>query len=179
MVPAVLSGIGAAFVLLLLNAWTLHPDHGQDRPAPVMAWNDIELNYQRMGQELRTQYGVTPDTLVAAGDIGAIGYYSRARILDTVGLITPEVSHYYPLDKSILIPDSNYAVPPAIVYDFQPEYIVFMEMFVRNGLELEPEFHALYVEDKEAFIPTDFYGKGMLLYVRRDLVHDNPGADSP
>jgi hypothetical protein len=168
MVPVVVSSLGVVFVLLLLNAWTLHPDHGQDRPAPAMAWNDIEINYRHVGEELRTRYDVTPDTLVAAGDIGAIGYYSRARILDTVGLITPEIGDYYPFDDSLLAEGANYAVPPAIILDYRPAFVVMMRLYIENSLAADPAFDALYaVADS---IPTDYYGGEMLLYQRRDLM---------
>ena len=162
-----LSLIGIAWGLLSLNAWVLHPDHGPDRPAPDMAWHKIELNYRQMGETLRATYGVSEDTLVAAGDIGALGFFSRARILDTVGLVTPEISRYYPLDKNLLADDANYAVPPAIIFDYRPDYLVLMESFVRNGLALDPRFDDLYAQ--VGLIPTDYYGNGMLLYQRRDL----------
>jgi hypothetical protein len=168
--PAAIGVIGLVMAGLSLNAWVLKPDHGPQRPAPDMAWHEIELYYQEMGETLRDEYDVTENTLVAAGDIGAVGYYSRARILDTVGLVTPELTAYYPLDTNLVEEDQNYAVPPAIVFDYRPDYIVFMEMFVRHGLALDPEFEALYKIVK--FIPTDFYGTGMILYQRRDLADE-------
>jgi len=160
--------LGALFVALSLNAWVLHPDHGHDRPAPEMAWHKIELNYRRMGEILRSEYGVTEATVVAAGDIGAVGYYSRAHILDTVGLVTPEMAAYYPVDASLLAEGANYAVPPAIIMDYQPDYIVLMESFVRNGLARDPAFKRLYAQVR--FFATDYYGTGMILYQRRDLI---------
>ena len=51
--------------------------------------------------------GHTPtDAVIAANDIGAIGYFSRRRILDIVGLVTPDVLGYLepgiPADKGVL-----------------------------------------------------------------------------
>ena len=158
--------VAAAFILFSANAWTLHPDHGPTTPAPDMAWHQIELYYRAMANTLVDQYGVNEDTLLAAGDIGAIGYYTRARILDTVGLITPAVTAYYPLDPALYRDGDNYIVPPALIHDYQPEFIVFMEMFLHNGLESDPDFDTQY--DQIAMIPTDFYGTGMLAFRRAD-----------
>ena len=59
-------------------------------------------------------------------------------------------------------------MPPAIIMDYQPDYIVLMESFVRNGLARDPAFKRLYAQVR--FFPTDYYGTGMILYQRRDLI---------
>lgn len=170
-VTAGLAVAGAVWLALSLNAWVLRPDHGPDRPAPEMAWHKLELLYQEVGEQIRAAEGVDHTTLVAAGDIGAIGYYSEARILDTIGLVTPEMTAYYPVNKALLIPGANYAVPPDLILDYRPEFVVLMESFVRNGLAQDPRFTARYAQER--FIPTDFYGTGMILYRLRE---DRPVA---
>jgi 4-amino-4-deoxy-L-arabinose transferase-like glycosyltransferase len=154
-----------------LNAWTWNPDHGNNRPAPTMAWHKIELLYQEVGTALRDVEGVQPTTIVASGDIGAIGYFSRAIILDTVGLVTPAVRNYYPVSPDLVPEGQNYAIPPALILDAMPEYLVAMESMVRLGLQQDPTFNSNYELIRE--IPTDFYGTGMVIYRRI-----NPAAQS-
>ena len=151
------------FLLLSFNAWTLHPDHGPGYPAPEMAWHKLELLYTQAGQALAPR--ITPQTLLAAGDVGALGYYSNARILDTVGLMSPEASAYYPLDPALYALDV-YAVPPKLIRDYKPDYVALLEIYGRNGLFIDPEFLAEYELSQK--IPTDIYGSdGMLIWTRR------------
>jgi hypothetical protein len=155
-----------------LNAWVLSPDHGASRPAPDMAWHEIELHYRDIALLLRDEYGVTPDNRVASADIGAVGYFSEATIIDTVGLVSPELSAYYPFDDTIRIRDGddpqNYAVPPQLILDTQPEYFVTMEGFIRLGLIQMDAFTDNYTLVRE--IPTGYYGTGMQLWARNDVL---------
>jgi hypothetical protein len=152
------------FLLLSLNAWVLRPDHGPRSPAPDMAWHKLELLYTDVGRELAPR--VTPQTLIAAGDVGALGYYSNARILDTVGLMSPEASVYYPLDPDLYV--INYAVAPQLILDQQPDYVVLLEVYGRKGLFVDPRFLAEYELIQK--IPTDIYGSdGLLVWARRDF----------
>lgn len=161
----IVGALGLVCMFTSVNAWNLHPDHGLDRPAPRMAWHEIELLYERMGRHLRDDLGVTPETRVASGDIGAVGYFSRATIVDTVGLVTPELTRYYPVDPSIVADDQIYAIPPQLIYDTQPDYLVTMEGFVREGLVRQRQFEEEYELMLE--YPFAFYGTGMQLYRRR------------
>jgi hypothetical protein len=145
-----------------LNAWTLHPDHGPDRPAPEMAWFKLERLYRRAADVVRAH--AEPGDTLCAGDIGVLGYYTRLPILDTVGLVTPQASRYYPTDPEIYV--INYAIPADLVLDLDPDYIVILEVYGRLGLLPDERFRARY-RRMETF-ETDIYGsEGMLIFTRR------------
>jgi hypothetical protein len=149
----------ALFCFTSLNAWTIAPDHGPLRPAPGMAWFKLEELYARAGGELAAE--VKPDTVIAVGDIGAMGYFSGARILDTIGLVSPESVPYYPLPREQLV--INYAMSADLIADRQPDYVVMLEVYGRRTLLTDPRFIADYALQQK--IPTDIYGSdGLLIY---------------
>jgi hypothetical protein len=151
-----------AFVFLSILAWTLKPDHGPTEPAPQMAWHQLELYYGQVGRALAPR--MTANTVIAAGDVGALGYYSNARILDTVGLMSPEASAYYPLDPSLYT--ISYAIPPQLILNQKPDYVVLLEVYGRLGLLQDPQFIRDYQLIQQ--IDTDIYGShGLLVYQRR------------
>ncbi len=155
-IPVVAAALAAG---LTLNGWTLHPDHGPDRPAPEMAFIRLELLYEQVGGELRTR--IQPGQVLAAGDVGALGYYSLAEILDTVGLISPQSTGYYPIPESMYV--INYAIPPALITDLRPDFLVMLEVYGRNGLLQDPDFQREY--ELIETLPTDLYeSRGMLVY---------------
>ena len=156
----VLGAVVAWYLLSGLHAWTLHPDHGLDRPAPKMAYIQLELLYHQAAADLKSH--VNTNTVIAAGDIGALGYDTNARILDTLGLISPQTLHYYPLDKNLYV--TAYAMPPQLILDERPDWIVSPEVYIRNGVLKETRIQAQY----ELFetIPTDIYDSHGLLVFR-------------
>lgn len=153
--------VAIAFALTL-NAWTLHPDHGPDRPAPEMAWFKLELLYAQAADVVLSH--AAPGDTLCAGDIGVLGYRTGLRVLDTVGLVTPEAARYYPADPDIYV--INYAIPADLVLALDPDYVVILEVYGRRGLLPDPRFQARYrLLDK---IETGIYGSdGMLVFEQR------------
>jgi len=151
-----------AFALVsTANGWTLKPDHGPTRPAPKMAFIEIELLYQEAAERVKGR--LAPGEILAAPDIGALGYYSGAPILDLLGLISPEAIRYYPAPEAMYV--VNFAIPPEIVQDLKPDLIVTLEVYGRNGLLIDPDFLESYELVDQ--LPTDIYGsRGLLIFVR-------------
>jgi hypothetical protein len=158
----------ALFIIVLpigfsLRDWTLHPDHGLPNPAPEMAWYKLELLYQQAANFLKPQIQGSNGTMktIAAGDVGVLGFNLPARILDTVGLNTPIASTYYPLDRKYYT--INYAIPPDLIMDVKPDFLVILEVYGRNGLLKDARFWDEYEALKT--YPTDIYGsKGLIIF---------------
>ena len=54
-------------------------------------WANAHPYYDTMGRVVASV--ADPGWTVAAGDIGAIGWYGRVRVLDLLGLVNPEIAH--------------------------------------------------------------------------------------
>ncbi len=145
--------------LLSLRDWRIHPDHGLNRPAPEMAWYRLELLYRQAADELLS-VPPKPGSILAAGDVGVLGFFTEMRILDTVGLNSPQSTRYYPLDPACY--QITYAIPPDLILDSLPDWIVILEVYGRNCLLNDPSFWQHYRLRQK--IPTDIYGsEGMLM----------------
>jgi hypothetical protein len=152
----------ASALALTLNAWTIIPEHGPRRPAPEMAYIKLEIFYRQAAESLESKLQ-TGDTL-SAGDIGVLGYETNARIVDTVGLITPESSEYYPIPEEKYI--INYAIPSDLILDAEPDYIVVLEVYIRETLLRDQRFGDQYRLFEK--LDTDIYGSdGMLIFARK------------
>ena len=153
--------LSALIIVFTLNAWTLRPDHGPQRPAPKMAYIKLEQLYIQVAERLRGE--LKHGDVIAAGDIGALGYYTNAEILDTVGLVSPITLNYFPISPSLYV--INYAVPPALILDLKPDFVVILEVYGREGLLRDPRFNQQY-QLIESY-PTDIYGSYAMLVFRR------------
>lgn len=164
--PLIMPTMIAAAVALSLRGWAPRPDLGPLRPAPSMAYIQLERLYEGVAHELTPK--LAPGETVAAGDIGALGYFTNARILDTIGLISPVSLEYYPIpDDDYVI---NYAIPARLIMEQRPDWLVMLEVYGRNTLLKDPRFLASYRLIDE--IPTDIYGSRGLLVFQRETGDD-------
>jgi len=154
--------------LLSLRGWSLHPAQLPERPAPGMAWIELELLYAHAARFLQPHLSASAQPItVAAADVGMLGYQlPRARILDLVGLNSKETLPYYPLDAKYY-GDFVYAIPPDLVMDQLPDYVVILEIYGRHGLLQDPRFLSAY--HLVHSIPTNIYGTdGLVVYERAE-----------
>jgi hypothetical protein len=82
------------------------------------------------------------DAVIAAPEIGAIGYASNLRILDTVGLVSPEALPYYASPSAPAGEDN--AIPPRLIEDRRPAAVVALDQFARERLLPDPAFQRDY-----------------------------------
>lgn len=83
--------------------------------------------YLKIGDELAMHY---PDALLMTSEIGGLGWAFPGKIMDAVGLVSPECLKYHPMP----VPNQRSsggigAIPPQAVYDLHPDLIVSMETF--------------------------------------------------
>jgi hypothetical protein len=142
------------------------PDHGPTAPAPRMAYIKVEQAYLEAAEALRRQIG--PETVLAAGDIGAVGYATGARIYDTLGLITPDARQYYPVPPEAIVPSMPYAIPTNLILGARPEIVVIFEAYGRNTFLHNTDFKAQYelIATLRSDAATDYRSEGMLIFRR-------------
>ena len=121
------------WVLVLGNLLVLSARHGRDYAAHV---TDINKMHVEMGRWL--QANTPPDAVVATNDIGAIAYFSERRILDIVGLATPEVLGFLkpgvPADLGVL----------RFLERTQPDYLVILPNWYPQLAEMRYLFRPLH-----------------------------------
>ncbi|MCD4671982.1 MAG: hypothetical protein K8R77_04895 [Anaerolineaceae bacterium] len=149
-------------VLIPLSAWTLHPDHGPTHPAPNMAYIQLEELYHETAALVIPE--LQPGDVIAAGDVGVLGYDTNAQILDTVGLNSPESLNYYPIPIENYV--INYAIPTDLILEEAPDWIIVQEVYGRKTFLVNPVFNETYTQFNK--LSNEIYGsKGMLIFRRK------------
>jgi hypothetical protein len=146
-------------VLITLPAWELRPDHGQSHPAPKMAYIKLEELYHQAAALVLPE--LQPGDVIAAGDVGVLGFDTNALILDTVGLNSPESLEYYPVPKEKYI--INYAIPTNLILEESPDWIIVQEVYGRETFLKSSALHDGYTQFD--VLGNDIYGsEGMLIF---------------
>jgi hypothetical protein len=107
-----------------------------------------EQVYVQVGNELTSALPKT--ATVAAPEIGALGYTSGLRMLDTVGLVSPASLAYYPVPPEALVTDN--AIPAALIEAQRPDAVVSPDAYIAHTLLQDPVFLRDYqVVERRAF----------------------------
>jgi MFS family permease len=155
---------------------------GDPRAYPYFAENARVRKYLEVGRRLHRRH---PDARLLAPEIGGLGYGFAGRILDAVGLASPEALRYHPM----AVPGQRSqgaigAVPVGFVEATRPELIVSLDVFIEAFLK--SEIRRDYVRRREpiylaadlrrAASPTLWRSRALNVFVRRDLLR-KPAAE--
>jgi hypothetical protein len=160
-----LARLGAMRTSLLAGALVLWQVPAINWRQPLMpAGEDLgrEQLYLDVGQGLAAS--LPANAVIAAPEIGALGYASKLRVLDTVGLISPAALPYYPLPADLLVTDN--AIPPRLIADRQPDAVVTLDAFAERSLLPDPAFQRDY-RLEAAYPATVWQSRELLLFLRR------------
>ena len=86
--PAPRWRVAVCALLLVGLAW------GLPAGAEAYAWGVQNVNAMQVGLGRWVAARTPPDTLIALNDVGALSYFGERRVIDLVGLATPEVLPY-------------------------------------------------------------------------------------
>jgi hypothetical protein len=113
-------------VALLLLLWTtaLSLENLGRPPAPAIQRRVQQ--YLLVGADLARDY---PQATMMTSEIGALGWAFGGRVIDAVGLVSPQVLRYHPLSPADGGGGAVGAIPPQAVHDLQPDLIVSIERF--------------------------------------------------
>jgi hypothetical protein len=84
-------------------------------------------NYLNIGSVLYRKY---PKARLMAAEIGALGFTFKGKIIDSVGLASPEAVKYHPLKNRSI--ESIAGIPLKMVEDLHPELIVALDIHMEE-----------------------------------------------
>jgi hypothetical protein len=158
--------------LMLLPSLVLYPWQGgkqitENQFYPLSILRIIE--YRNYAQNLEPL--VDHETTVILPEIGALGYYlPEAKIIDAGGLVSPEAVPYLPVPSSLRPSPEVGVIPPDLVQDYQPDLVIFIDIFGTEGILDQAWFfdqYELVVEDSKEWIPWGT--ESFFIYARKGL----------
>lgn len=157
-------GVAALLVVAELAGLNLGRTQQRGFWVPDQVWLERELIYREIAEEYLEE--LSQAQIVAASEVGSLGYYCRCRILDTVGLVSPQAVKFYPVEERKVI--ATYAVPVELIQAVEPDYLVTLEVFIRETL-LQDEWFKQHYELTDRRETEAFGSRGLLVFVRRSV----------
>jgi hypothetical protein len=156
----------AVVIALSLGLELLDLSLGRLPGQPLLAPIDLDLvrenAYSAAGRFLAPH--VDQSTVVALPEVGAFGYESEARVLDTVGLVSPEALAYYPLPATYT---GDNAIPADLVKQERPDYVVGLSRYFQTPL-LDADWFSRDYRLLAEFDARIWGSTGVLVYGRVD-----------
>jgi hypothetical protein len=162
--------VAVAMLWLAVTTVERHRQTGQGLDAALFMTNTDPIRlrvraYEKAAKMLNKQ--TTPSMVIAAPEVGSLGYYSNARILDACGLVSPEVHPYLPVpDNERARPDVG-AIGIQMVEKLAPDYVVSMEIFCYVSLDRSSWFKANYELVQKVPLPERCWDSDNVLIFKR------------
>ena len=153
--------LAVLLVVLPISATSWLRDAHQPPTLPLNVWVEREGLYLLAAEFLRDR--IEAGDVVAAPEIGALGYACGCSVLDTVGLISPASLGFYPAPEQV--GSANYSVPVRLVEALKPDYLVTLDVFIRSSLLQDRRFQSIYREIWAAET-TAFSSRRLIVYER-------------
>lgn len=163
--------IKAALVSCILMTLASGINLGRDATQPFLALlvpdPGRETGYLKTADLLSDR--LTRSTVVAMPEIGAFGYRANVQVLDTMGLVSPRTIDYLRSPEHSQL--ASGALPPGLIRDSMPDYIVSLDLYLPPSLVAADWFQQRYHLLATVPAPDRRFGQNriVLIYERRDL----------
>ena len=113
---------------------------------------------------------------VMAPEFGASSYYTKARIISTIGHLNPEMMKYLPPAPNEFGGQEGNGITRPMVEGLAPDYILALDSFISGALLGRQWFDERY-QEVASFPSRVFSSKRLYLFERRDRASRHPTAE--
>ncbi len=96
----------------------------------------------KMGEYVKEH--MKPDDRVGISNIGIVSYITNAYIVDFIGLTNRYSVHYYPIESDCLDRNQQYVIPPKLIQDTMPDWVLAGEGEMRDCFYQSADFTSHY-----------------------------------
>jgi hypothetical protein len=158
----------AVLLLAVMNAVMIEREVAREVLPTLRTDGYLTQSYRRLGLWLRAY--APPDYLIAASDIGAVGWYSERPILDMFGLVDKHIARQPGILHAKFDADHVLARRPDVVVLVEKrraDGTVFHRRLSDGALAEHPDFAALFEEVHRE--PIAYMGEEAVVFARRGM----------